>query len=257
MQIKRITFSLTIVLVLLLSACAAAPAPVSSVMDEMPASAQTMPDQSQDDMSKAAGGSMEATPADGEMMAESGDSKPGGASMPGDKSMESQEMMDDKGAMDGQSAMMETPAWFSAELVDVRSSETFRLADFSGKVVLVETLAVWCSNCLSQQKQIKALHELLGERDDFVSLGLDIDPNEDAARLVGHADKNGFDWLYAVSPVEVSRQLGDLYGAQFLNPPSTPMLIVDRHGQVHALPFGIKSAEDLQAALQPFLDEGM
>ena len=65
-----------------------------------------------------------------------------------------------------------------------------------------------------------------------------------------------FDWVYAVAPPEVSRELGQLYGDQFLNPPATPMLIIDQHGEVHPLPFGIKSAGDLQEALEPFLNLG-
>ena len=56
---------------------------------------------------------------------------------------------------------------------------------------------------------------------------------------------------------EVAREIGQLYGDQFLNPPSTPMLIVDRQGKVHLLPFGRKTAEDLQEALAPFLDVEM
>ena len=56
---------------------------------------------------------------------------------------------------------------------------------------------------------------------------------------------------------EVSREIAQLYGDLFLNPPSTPMLIVDRKGGAHPLPFGIKSAESLQEALAPFLNEGM
>jgi hypothetical protein len=77
--------------------------------------------------------------------------------------------------------MVETPDWFHAELVNVATGEPFRIADYQGKVVLVETMAMWCSNCLKQQQQVKALHDLLGERDDFISVGLDIDINEDAA----------------------------------------------------------------------------
>jgi peroxiredoxin len=153
--------------------------------------------------------------------------------------------------------MMESPAWFSTTLAEARTGETFTIADFKGKVVLVETMAVWCSNCLKQQGQVKALHELLGMREDFVSLGLDIDPNEDTAQLKAFIDSNGFDWMYAVAPAEVSAELSGLYGAQFLNPPSTPMLIIDRQGEAHPLPFGIKSTEELLDALQPYLDEGL
>ena len=49
----------------------------------------------------------------------------------------------------------------------------------------------------------------------------------------------------------------NLYGNQLLNPPSTPILIIDRHGEVHLLPFGIKSSEDLLKAIEPFLKDEM
>lgn len=152
---------------------------------------------------------------------------------------------------------MVAPGWFSTSLTDVRSGETFTISELKGKVVLVETMAMWCSNCLRQQKQVLELHNLLGERDDFVSLGLDIDPNEVGQALQAYTDKNGFYWRYAISPAEVSREIGQLYGDQFLNPPSTPMLIIDRHGQTHPLPFGIKDAQSLIEALEPFLAESM
>ncbi|MEW6404203.1 MAG: hypothetical protein AB1649_20595, partial [Chloroflexota bacterium] len=102
-------------------------------------------------------------------------------------------------------AMMESPAWFSAALTEVRTGAPFKIEDFKGKVVLVETMAVWCSSCLQQQGYVKILRETLGQRDDFVTIGLDIDPNEDTSRLQGFVDAQGFDWLYAVAPADVSR----------------------------------------------------
>ena len=156
-----------------------------------------------------------------------------------------------------ETAMSESPAWFGVSLVNVHTGSSFTINDFKGDVILVETMAIWCSNCRRQQEQVKELHALLGERDDFVSLGLDIDPNESAGALKSYVDANGFDWYYAVPPVEVVREIASLHGDQFLNPPSTPMLIIDRHGVAHPLPFGIKSAEDLLRALQPFLGEVM
>jgi hypothetical protein len=149
-----------------------------------------------------------------------------------------------------------SPAYFSAELIDASTGGTFSINDFRGKVVLLETLAMWCSNCYRQQGEVKLLHEKLGPRTDFISLGLDIDPNENLADLKGYVEDNGFDWLYAVAPLEVAREIGQLYSAQFLNPPSTPMLIIDRNGDVHTLPFGIKSADQLLEALVPYLDAG-
>ena len=163
----------------------------------------------------------------------------------------------EKDASMDQEAAMDLPDWFTAELTDVNSGQVLTVADLKGKVVLVETMAIWCSKCLSQQKEVKALHESLGMEDDLVTLVLDIDPNENAEHLRDYAAKHGFDWTYAVAPREVAREIGQLYGDQFLNPPSTPMLIVDRHGEVHLLPFGRKSADELQEALAPFLNGEM
>jgi hypothetical protein len=158
---------------------------------------------------------------------------------------------------EGSEATMDVPAWFGAELTDVNTGETFTLADLEGKVILVETMAIWCSNCLRQQQEVKALHGVLGERDDLVTVVLDIDPNENAGDLQAYTARHGFTWKYAVAPREVAREIGQLYGDQFLNPPSTPMLIVDRHGEAHPLPFGRKTADSLQQALDASLSEGM
>lgn len=154
-------------------------------------------------------------------------------------------------------AMMESPAWFGATLTNVSTGGTFTINDFKGKVVLVETMAIWCPKCKSQQNEVKALRAALGNRDDLAVVGLDIDPNESPDMLRDYVQGNGFDWLYAVPSADVSREIASLYGDQFLNPPSTPMLIIDRKGTVHPLPFGVKSADELMEMLKPFLDEAM
>ena len=158
----------------------------------------------------------------------------------------------------GDDMMAETPEWLGYSLVNVKTGESFSINDFKGKVVLVETLAMWCPNCKKQQQQIKALHEDLGEMGmDLVSIGLDVDANENAQDLKAYIESNGFDWVYAVATEETAREIGNQYGNQFLNPPSTPILIIDRGGTVHQMPFGIKSAAELKSFIQPFLDESM
>ena len=148
----------------------------------------------------------------------------------------------------------ELPFWFSQELKDINSGTFFKITDFEGKVILVETMAVWCPKCLTQQQEIAKLKTVLAAQDDFVSIGIDIDPNENEGLLASHVEKYGFDWIFTIASKPVIDEIGSLYGAQFLNPPATPMLIIDRQGAQHPLPFGIKSAEELQKALQPFLD---
>lgn len=151
--------------------------------------------------------------------------------------------------------VVERPEWFDYELVDVNTGESFTMNDYAGKVVLLETMAIWCPNCIRQGLEVAKLHELLEEPNDLVSISLDVDINEDAPALKEYTQEFGFDWHYAVAPILVARALGNLYTAQYLNPPLSPMLIIDRHGDVHHLEYGHKSAEKLLEWVQPYLDE--
>jgi len=146
------------------------------------------------------------------------------------------------------------PEWFTISLVDVQTGESFNMNDFSGKVVLVETMAIWCPNCVVQGGEVRDLHTLLGERDDLISVSLDIDVNEEGPALKDYAEGYGFDWHFAIAPLEIARALGNSYGANYLNPPLSPMLIIDRSGEVHTLEHGKKSAEMLLESLLPYLE---
>jgi thiol-disulfide isomerase/thioredoxin len=280
MNTRKIVISLIFLIAILLAACSPKTAPTEIMAEKEMTSAgssETMEDKDAAMMEeKDDSMSDDAMMAEDEMSTEQSDE-----AMMDDKSdeMMSDNMTDDSDQMgdhsddtmmnDNEDAMMEenddsmsddammVPNWLTTSFTDVNSGQTFSISDFKDKVVLVETMAIWCSNCFQQQGQVKTLHNLLGERDDFVSLGVDIDPNENAEALQVYTNQNSFDWLYIVAPTEVSREIGQLYGDQFLNPPSTPMLIIDRNGEVHLLPFGIKSAESLLEALQPFLDAEM
>ena len=148
-----------------------------------------------------------------------------------------------------------TPEWFDMELIDVQTGETFTMNDYAGKVVLLETMAIWCPNCIVQGNEIRNLHKALGDPDDLISVSLDVDVNEDNAALKEYAYGYGFDWHFAIAPLEVARALGNLYTAQYLNPPLAPMLIIDRKGDVHHLEYGIKDAATLQVAVEPYLEK--
>ena len=143
--------------------------------------------------------------------------------------------------------------WFDMELTDAVSGATFTMSDFAGRVVLVETMAMWCPNCLVQANEVRKMHEALGNPEDLISVSLDVDTNEDAATLKKYVEEYGYDWRFAVAPLLVARALGNRYSAQYLNPPISPMLLIDREGEVHLLEYGFKSAEALQEFVEPFL----
>ena len=257
MKIQKGLPFVLIILALILAACAPA-VPVtgdnaSTMSEDAPMAEATSADESMDKHNE----TMDEDKKDDEMAESTMDEDSHGGDMDTDGTMTSEDMMDESNSDDAMDSMMESPEWFSHEFLNVNTGETFTISDLKGKVVLVETMAMWCSNCLRQQKEVKALHELIGDRDDFVSFGLDIDLNENSDALKNYVDQQGFDWTYAITSDVVAREIGNLYGTQFLNPPSTPMLIIDQKGEVHTLPFGIKSAADLQEALQPFFDGSM
>ena len=146
------------------------------------------------------------------------------------------------------------PDWFNYKMTDVRTGQTFSMNDFAGKVVLLETMAQWCINCIQQQNEVKKLQGLTGNSKDLVLVSLDTDLHEDAASLKKYADTYGFDWYFAISPLDVDRALSNLYDSEYMNPPLAPMLFIDRQGGVYSLPFGpMKGAVPLQRTLAPYL----
>jgi thiol-disulfide isomerase/thioredoxin len=145
------------------------------------------------------------------------------------------------------------PDWYDIRMTDVRTGRTFAISDFAGKVVLVETMAEWCPTCIEQQREVAMLHDGLVSPNDVVSISLDIDVHEDAQSLKEYAAALGHEWRYAVAPLEVARALGNLYSAEYLNPPFSPMLLIDRDGVAMSLPYGVKTADYLRTTLEPYL----
>ena len=136
-------------------------------------------------------------------------------------------------------------AWLGVELTDIRTGDTFTLAEFADKPILLETFAVWCPTCTSQQRQLAALHEEVG--DAVISVTLNTDPNEDRDKVAAHIARHGFDWRYAVAPVELILALKEEFGVGFLNAPSAPMVLICPDQNVREmLKRGVKRANFLQ-----------
>jgi thiol-disulfide isomerase/thioredoxin len=139
-------------------------------------------------------------------------------------------------------------------MTDVHTGKTFAISDFAGKVVLIQTMAQWCPNCIFQEGETKKMSKQLGNPEDLILINLDVDLHEDEASLKKYTE-NEFDWewRFAVAPLEVQRALGNLYSAEYLNPPLEPMLLIDRQGNAHQLEYGLKEADKLQKIVEPYL----
>lgn len=138
-----------------------------------------------------------------------------------------------------------TPSWMDIELVDAVTGETFKISDFKGKPILLETFAVWCPTCLRQQQEIAKLH--LSEGDAIIHISLDTDPNEDEAKVREHVQSNGLDWYFAVSPIELSQALIEEFGFSVVVAPVAPVILICPDQSARLLGSGVKSADKLLA----------
>lgn len=138
--------------------------------------------------------------------------------------------------------------WKTFPLLDVRTGKTFTVSDFVGKPILVESFAVWCPVCTKQQQEIQKLHQELGEA--FVSISLDTDPNEDAAKVLEAVQERGFAWRFAISPAELTKTLIDEFGPAVVNAPIAPIILVCDDQSTRFLGRGTKDVEELKTEIQ-------
>ena len=136
------------------------------------------------------------------------------------------------------------PDWKCEDLVDVLTGETYQIKDYEGKPILVESFAVWCPTCLKQQLKMKELLE--SEGDAIIHISLDTDPNEDVELVKEHALSNELDWIFSVSPKEVTKKLIEEFGIGIVNAPSAPVILVCEDQSARLLEKGVKSAQELK-----------
>jgi hypothetical protein len=136
--------------------------------------------------------------------------------------------------------------WAIATLIDVTTGEPFRIADpvASGKVVFLETMAIWCSNCLAQQREATVAFDGLDpERVEWVAI--DVESAETAEALARYREQNGFPFTYAIAGAEFARALVADFGEIVLSPPSVNIIVIGTDGRVTQL-HGHKGAEELR-----------
>lgn len=137
--------------------------------------------------------------------------------------------------------VLDSHALHGIVLVDVRSQAQLTLGELAAsKPVIVETMAIWCTNCRAQMHQVVAAHELA----DFHSVSIDVEAYEVPADLAAYAEREGFDWPFVKADAELATVLRDEFGTAVLNPPSMPKVLLRPDGSVELVGIG----EELSAA---------
>lgn len=109
--------------------------------------------------------------------------------------------------------------WQSIELSTVRGDETFTVGSLEPPTI-IHSFAVWCPKCERLSNQLTAIE---GE---YTILGLNTDPNENAAKVRTYAEENDFGWRFAVAPTDLTDALVARFGSTVVNAPSTPVIVV-------------------------------
>lgn len=152
-------------------------------------------------------------------------------------------------------AQDDLPEWMKIELVNALTGETFTIADFLGKTILVEPMATWCSNCRRQltetTKLIKGLTDAEDERlENFVFLALSVEVNLRTSDLKTYAERNNFAMTFAVMPEAMLRALVAQLGRSVANPPSSPSFIIRADGTFTEVEIGFQTAEAILTKLE-------
>lgn len=129
-------------------------------------------------------------------------------------------------------------------LRDAATGDTLRLADYKGRIVLLDFWATWCGPCKMEIPHLKELQAQFGEKGVQI-IGVTVDKN--AERVVPpFMEKNKFNYPVVVADAAIQREYGGIR--------SIPTaFLIDRNGMIRKRYIGYQEKkifeEDFRALL--------
>jgi hypothetical protein len=146
------------------------------------------------------------------------------------------------------STALDSDPLHAVKLVDVRTGAEFSLGELAAeKPLLLEPMAIWCTNCRAQMHNVTAAHQAA----DFHSVSLDVEPAELPEDLAAYADREGFNWPFAKADGALMGELRQRFGTAVAFPPSMPKILFGTDGSVELIGLDkLLSPEEIAAAVE-------
>jgi peroxiredoxin len=125
--------------------------------------------------------------------------------------------------------------------------QTVRLADFDGKVLLIDFWATWCGPCRKQIPHLKSLYTELGPL-GFEILGVAVGDREDSVRRF--VEQIAIDYTTCMGTNQIVTDFGN-----FSSIPTA--FLVDRDGNIAARYVGLQDKGTLERAIRRLLGDGV
>jgi peroxiredoxin len=136
-------------------------------------------------------------------------------------------------------ASLKLGAQFPDFAVNDMSGKPLAVANYKGRVVLLDFWATWCGPCIAELPNLKKTYEK-HHANGFEIIGVSLD--QDKALLTAFLEKNGMPWVQYFSNPEVPNTLAERYGIRSI--PST--FLLDGAGKIIAK--GLRG-DDLELAV--------
>ena len=124
------------------------------------------------------------------------------------------------------SALMFLPEKVLERRIKALDGNTFRLADFHGKVMVINIWASWCGPCRREAPDYERVRKEYVARDDIQFIGLTVDDLDDVAKVNKLVRETGFGFLLGWADQEIAQVLTN--GRRAV--PQT--IVIDRNGAV-------------------------
>ena len=123
------------------------------------------------------------------------------------------------------------------------AGQPVRLADFRGKIVIIDFWATWCPPCIFQVPELNKFWKTHQAAGDVMVIGVAVDA--DGVEVVGPwAEEQGIEYTIVIGDESLARE----YGA--LGFPT--LVIVTPEGNVDSLHVGLIEVSELEALIAPF-----